>query len=112
MVAIGQNFLLVRRTRAVYENSLRRMLVQKLSLICRIWKNMSLDDTLSDEERAKLAVWDYPVSDKYTKIWWTMKEANMPTSFEEGVQRVKESKGSQEGFAFIGPCFLSVTASL
>ncbi|XP_064468502.1 ionotropic receptor 25a-like [Ornithodoros turicata] len=66
-----------------------------------IWKNMSLDDTLSDEERAKLAVWDYPVSDKYTKIWWTMKEANMPTSFQEGVMRVKESKGSQEGFAFI-----------
>ncbi|XP_077522313.1 ionotropic receptor 25a [Amblyomma americanum] len=66
-----------------------------------IWKNMSLDDTLSDEERAKLAVWDYPVSDKYTKIWWTMQEANMPTEFEEGVRRVKESKGSQEGFAFI-----------
>ncbi|XP_065286331.1 ionotropic receptor 25a-like [Dermacentor albipictus] len=66
-----------------------------------IWKNMSLDDTLSDEERAKLAVWDYPVSDKYTKIWWTMQEASMPTEFEEGVRRVKESKGSQEGFAFI-----------
>lgn len=66
-----------------------------------IWKNMSLDDTLSDEERAKLAVWDYPVSDKYTKIWWTMQEAHMPTEFEEGVRRVKESKGSQEGFAFI-----------
>lgn len=66
-----------------------------------IWKNMSLDDTLSDEDRAKLAVWDYPVSDKYTKIWWTMKEAQMPEEFEEGVRRVKESKGSQEGFAFI-----------
>ncbi|CAN7937960.1 unnamed protein product, partial [Ixodes hexagonus] len=66
-----------------------------------IWKNMSLDDTLSDEERAKLAVWDYPVSDKYTKIWWTMKEAMMPEEFDEGVRRVKASKGSQEGFAFI-----------
>lgn len=66
-----------------------------------IWKNMSLDDTLSDEDRAKLAVWDYPVSDKYTKIWWTMKEAMMPEEFDEGVRRVKASKGSQEGFAFI-----------
>ncbi|XP_075538331.1 ionotropic receptor 25a-like [Dermacentor variabilis] len=66
-----------------------------------IWKKMSLDDTLSDEERAKLAVWDYPVSEKYTKIWWTMDYSGMPTKFEEGVRRVKESKGSQEGFAFV-----------
>ena len=29
---------------------------------------MSLDDTLSELERSKLAVWDYPVSDKYTKV--------------------------------------------
>ncbi|KAL1473552.1 hypothetical protein MTO96_021921 [Rhipicephalus appendiculatus] len=66
-----------------------------------IWKNMSLDDTLSDEDRAKLAVWDYPVSDKYTKMWWTMKEAGLPADFEEGLQRVKKSTGSQEGFAFL-----------
>ncbi|XP_023215760.1 ionotropic receptor 25a-like [Centruroides sculpturatus] len=61
---------------------------------------MSLDDTLNETQRAKLAVWDYPVSDKYTKIWWTMKESNMPQSFEEGVQRVKNSN-STNGFAFI-----------
>ncbi|XP_013788799.1 ionotropic receptor 25a-like, partial [Limulus polyphemus] len=66
-----------------------------------IWKDMSLNDSLSITERAKLAVWDYPISDKYTKIWLTIKEANMPLTFEEGVQRVKESKGSHEGFAFI-----------
>ncbi|XP_076372060.1 ionotropic receptor 25a isoform X2 [Tachypleus tridentatus] len=66
-----------------------------------IWKNMSLNDDLNDTERAKLAVWDYPVSDKYTKIWWTMQETEMPTSFKSGVRRVKESQGSQEGFAFI-----------
>ena len=35
----------------------------------RIWKDMSLNDSLSDLERSKLAVWDYPVSDKYTKMW-------------------------------------------
>ncbi|GIX98994.1 ionotropic receptor 25a [Caerostris darwini] len=66
-----------------------------------IWKNMSLDDSLNETERAKLAVWDYPVSDKYTKIWWTMKETGMPKSFEEGIEKVLQSKGSQEGFAFI-----------
>ncbi|XP_015907481.1 ionotropic receptor 25a [Parasteatoda tepidariorum] len=66
-----------------------------------IWKNMSLDDSLNETERAKLAVWDYPVSDKFTKIWWTMQETGMPKSFEDGIQKVMESKGSQEGFAFI-----------
>nr|BBH62853.1 ionotropic receptor [Tropilaelaps mercedesae] len=65
-----------------------------------IWKNMSLDDSLTDDQRAELAVWDYPVSDKYTKIWWTMQEADLPKTFEEGVARVKNSQGG-DGFAFI-----------
>ena len=29
---------------------------------------MSLDNTITEYERSKLAVWDYPVSDKYTKV--------------------------------------------
>lgn len=29
---------------------------------------MSLDESLSNVERAKLAVWDYPVSDKFSKV--------------------------------------------
>lgn len=33
---------------------------------------MSLNDSMSEIERSKLAVWDYPVSDKYTKIWQSM----------------------------------------
>ena len=54
----------------------------------RVWKDMSLDDTVSEYERAKLAVWDYPVTDKYTKIWDGMKEASLPMSFEEALERV------------------------
>ena len=37
-------------------------------IIIRVWKDMSLDNTISEFERSKLAVWDYPVSDKYTKV--------------------------------------------
>ena len=33
---------------------------------------MSLNDSMNEVERSKLAVWDYPVSDKYTKIWQSM----------------------------------------
>ena len=39
-----------------------------VKLLCRVWKEMSLDNTITEFERSKLAVWDYPVSDKYTKV--------------------------------------------
>ena len=29
---------------------------------------MSLDDSMSDYDRAQLAVWDYPIDDTYTKV--------------------------------------------
>nr|XP_024219217.1 ionotropic receptor 25a-like [Halyomorpha halys] len=67
-----------------------------------IWKDMSLNDSLSEVERAKLAVWDYPVSDKYTKMWQAMKEAKLPNTLEEALDRVRQSKSSSEGFAFLG----------
>lgn len=54
-----------------------------------IWKDMSLNDSLTPVERSKLAVWDYPVSDKYTKMWQAMKEAELPNSLEEAVGKVR-----------------------
>ncbi|XP_063876417.1 ionotropic receptor 25a-like isoform X2 [Scylla paramamosain] len=67
-----------------------------------IWKDMSLNDSMSPVERAKLAVWDYPVSDKYTKMWQSMQEAGLPTSLAGAVERVRKSTSSSEGFAYIG----------
>lgn len=49
-----------------------------------IWKDMSLNDSLTPVERSKLAVWDYPVSDKYTKMWQAMQEAGLPSTLEQG----------------------------
>ena len=78
---------------------------------------MALDDSLSERERSKLAVWDYPVSDKYTKIWSSMQvtdsqtsgmeynitqDAGLPATFEEALERVRGSPSSSEGFAFLG----------
>ena len=63
---------------------------------------MSLNDSMNELERSKLAVWDYPVSDKYTKMWQSMKEADLPLDVEEAVSRVRASKKSNEGFAFLG----------
>ncbi|XP_043269218.1 ionotropic receptor 25a [Venturia canescens] len=66
-----------------------------------IWKDMSLNDSLSDVERSKLAVWDYPVSDKYTKMFQAMKEAKFPANLSEALDRVQRKTVSTE-FAFIG----------
>ncbi|XP_025017166.1 ionotropic receptor 25a-like [Tetranychus urticae] len=66
-----------------------------------IWKNLSLDDSIDEDERANLAVWEYPVSDKYTKIKAQIVEAKKPYSLEEGFRRVRESVSASEGFALI-----------
>jgi ionotropic glutamate receptor len=63
---------------------------------------MSLNDSTDEYERSKLAVWDYPVSDKYTKIWQSMREAELPQDLEEAKIRVRASPSSSEGYAFIG----------
>lgn len=63
---------------------------------------MSLNESLSDVERSKLAVWDYPVSDKYTKMYQAMKEADFPKNMSEALARIRASRSSGEGFAFIG----------
>ncbi|XP_058796217.1 ionotropic receptor 25a-like isoform X2 [Phymastichus coffea] len=65
-----------------------------------IWKDMSLNDSLSDVERSKLAVWDYPVSDKYTKIFQTMHDTGFPKSHDEALERVRKAEPSE--FAYIG----------
>ncbi|KAI6199349.1 Protein CBR-GLR-7 [Aphelenchoides besseyi] len=64
-----------------------------------IWKQMSLNESMSSAERAKLAVWDYPVSDKYTNMWRFMQESELPVNTESAIARVLEKSN---GYAFIG----------
>ena len=58
---------------------------------------MSLNDSLDAVQRAKLAVWDYPVSNKYTKLWETMQDTGFPDTLEEATKRVISGD-----FAYIG----------
>ena len=60
---------------------------------------MSLNDSLDQVERAKLAVWDYPVSDKFTNMWAAMDQSKFPANFEEAKARILSD---EEEFAFIG----------
>ncbi|CAI4232160.1 unnamed protein product [Auanema sp. JU1783] len=64
-----------------------------------IWKEMSLNESMSPRERAKLAVWDYPVSDKFTNMWRYMQESKLPENMTMAIDRVLNSPN---GFAFIG----------
>ncbi|KAK6763794.1 hypothetical protein RB195_024212 [Necator americanus] len=64
-----------------------------------IWKEMSLNESMSLRDRARLAVWDYPVSDKFTNMWRYMQESTLPENMDAAVQRVLTS---EQGFAFIG----------
>ncbi len=66
---------------------------------------MSLNDSLDQVERAKLAVWDYPVSDKFTNMWASMMDSGFPLNFTEAKDRIKNPPDGQE-FAFIGVCSL------
>uniref|UniRef100_A0A5S6QRI5 Glutamate receptor n=1 Tax=Trichuris muris TaxID=70415 RepID=A0A5S6QRI5_TRIMR len=66
------------------------------------WKDMGLNASTPPLERAKLAVWDYPVSDQFTNMWQYMQETGLPNTLEEGLKRVLDSS-STEKFALIGP---------
>jgi len=59
---------------------------------------MSLNDSLSPHARAKLAVWDYPVSEQFTKLMGRM---YVPSTPGEALRMVRNGE-----FAFIGKRFV------
>lgn len=68
-----------------------------------MWKDLSLNDDLDEDERAELAVWDYPISDRFTKIWAAMTEANAYMGYNEAIHRVRSSQSNgREGNALVG----------
>uniref|UniRef100_A0A0K0DSZ2 Ionotropic glutamate receptor C-terminal domain-containing protein n=1 Tax=Strongyloides stercoralis TaxID=6248 RepID=A0A0K0DSZ2_STRER len=64
-----------------------------------IWKELSLNESLNSVDRAKLAIWDYPVSEKFSNLWRNMQQSKLPNSIDEAINRVLTS---ENGFAFIG----------
>jgi len=67
----------------------------------QIWKRMSLNESANVADRAKLAVWDYPISDKWTKMWRNMQDSKLPETMGEALKRVRDSPGLSEGFALL-----------
>ncbi|KAK7489559.1 hypothetical protein BaRGS_00019193 [Batillaria attramentaria] len=71
-----------------------------------IWKQMSLSNEMEAVERAKMAVWDYPVSDKYTKLWNTMKTSPFPVTEQQAIEMVLTGD-----FAFISDATINKYAT-
>ncbi len=77
------------------------MLIHKLSTLIRVWKDLSLNDSLNEDERAQLAVWDYPIGDKFTKIWAQIEEVKCFKSYSEAIAKIKRTR-KRDGHALIG----------
>ncbi|XP_014217255.1 ionotropic receptor 25a-like [Copidosoma floridanum] len=52
-----------------------------------IWKSLTLSDKLTPYEKSKLAVWEYPLEDKYHKIHAAVMSHNPVEDLEEGLGR-------------------------
>lgn len=61
------------------------------------WKQLVTTDFLSPINKKKLAVWEYPLQQKYIKMWNAMNTVGFPATIEEAVNRTRYSN-----FAFIG----------
>ncbi|CAJ0607012.1 unnamed protein product [Cylicocyclus nassatus] len=64
-----------------------------------IWSEMAMNESMSESDRARSSIWDYPVPDKYTKMWRFMQQSNLPKSMAEAMDLVLSS---EEEFAYIG----------
>lgn len=62
---------------------------------------MSLNKSLSEYEKTKLAVWEYPVEEKYTKIYNAMKNTGFFADLQEAVNSVREINRTRQ-FAYVG----------
>ena len=86
-------------------------------LLLRTWKELTLDDTITEYQRSQLAVWDYPITDKFTKMWKKIEEEHvepmLPNNMEEALERIHnpveeeeevedDKKKKKGGFALIG----------
>lgn len=61
---------------------------------------MALDENTPEAKRSDYAVWDYPLEDKFTKMYLAMEDTGFVRSVEEAVKMVREANRTYE-FAFI-----------
>lgn len=84
-------------------NEMRVSSEPRLELICRTWIQDLSNTSLTDLEISKMAVWEYPMSDQYTKIFTQMKMNGFPKSLNESLERLRgTAPGNDDPYALIG----------
>ncbi|KAL5018268.1 hypothetical protein ScPMuIL_003990 [Solemya velum] len=53
-----------------------------------LWKEISFSQTSSDSDVTGVAVWDYPLGDRYMQLWKSMQENGMVHTSEEGIHKI------------------------
>ncbi|EZA53719.1 hypothetical protein X777_06826 [Ooceraea biroi] len=92
----------------VYNSSAHRYfknLRDSEKILSNLWKQLNLDDSMSDYEKSKLSVWEYPVEEKYTKIYEAMKKTGFFANIQEAVDSVRKVNRTRE-FAYVGEAML------
>ncbi|XP_054005228.1 ionotropic receptor 25a-like [Hylaeus anthracinus] len=69
-------------------------------MLYQMWRQMTLDENTPEWNRSKYAVWDYPLEDKFTKMYYAMDEVGFVPSVEQAVKMVRNVNRTYE-FAFI-----------
>ena len=52
---------------------------------------MFMNDSITDKEQAEMAIWDYPIDDKYIQMYKQMQNIEMSKTLEDAVERVRRS---------------------
>lgn len=63
----------------------------------RKWLAITANGSLSLLERSKLAVFEYPLGSKYTKIWKAIQDVGMPENITVAIERIRNGS-----FALLG----------
>ncbi|XP_043256878.1 ionotropic receptor 25a-like [Colletes gigas] len=69
-------------------------------MLYEAWRRMTLDENTPEWNRSKYAVWDYPLEDKFTKMYSAMDEVGFVPSVEQAAKMVRNVNRTYE-FAFI-----------
>lgn len=56
-----------------------------------LWRDMSLNDSQTEQQASAYAVWHYPIRNKYTRLWNSAVKNGLTQFYKQAIDRVKNS---------------------
>ncbi|KRX21399.1 Glutamate receptor ionotropic, kainate 1 [Trichinella nelsoni] len=78
-----------------------KRMVEIENLFEKTWKKDIQSPNLTAEQRVNMALWDYDIKYKFSKMLHEMQNAHQPSSFTEGLQRVLKLNSPEDRFALL-----------